>query len=93
MQLASFFGLATGGAATIAILWKVFRWLAKVSEGIKCQLRTDMLVVYYKCKDEKKIRQYDLQNFEKNFEAYTALGGNSFIKDIHAEVIKWEVIS
>lgn len=86
------FGYITGCAAAVTVVVKVIQWFLKVSEGIKCQLRTDMLEVYYKDKDTKQIRQYELQNFEKNFAAYTALGGNSFIKDIHAEVIKWEVV-
>lgn len=81
------------GSAVVAVVWRVVIWFLKIAEGIKCQLRTDMLSVYYKNKDSKQIRQYELQNFVKNFEAYTALGGNSFIKTIHKDVITWEVIS
>ena len=93
MTLAGYFGLVTGGSAAAVIAFKVIRWFVRIAEGIKCQLRTDMLAVYYRNKDRKQIRQYEKQNFVKNFEAYVALGGNSFIKDIHAEVVKWEVIS
>ncbi len=82
---------AIAGAATVAGRWlRTLRW---VVEGIRCQLRTDMLRVYYRHKDDKRIRQYEKENFEHNFRAYTALGGNSFIVDIHNEVKRWEVVS
>ena len=64
-----------------------------VSEGQRCQLRSDMLRTYYKHKDEKKIRQYELENFILMYKAYQALNGNSFVEKIYNEVIEWEVES
>lgn len=93
MSLAGVFGLVSGGAAAATIVYKVIKWVERITEGIKCQLRTDMLRVYYANKHDKKIRQYEMQNFIKNYEAYVALGGNSFIKQIYAEVKTWEVTS
>ena len=93
MALQPVFAWITAGAAAVVIIWRVFVWFYRIVEGIRCQLRTDMLTVYYKNKDAKEIRQYELQNFEKNFAAYTALGGNSFIMEIHKKVISWEVVS
>lgn len=61
--------------------------------GMKCQLRSDMLHIYYQYKDEKKIRQYELENFVYLYKAYKALRGNSFIDKIYKEVMKWEVIT
>lgn len=61
--------------------------------GVKCQLRSDMLHIYYEYKDEKKIRQYELENFVYLYKAYKALRGNSFIDKIYKEVMKWEVIT
>lgn len=65
----------------------------KQSEGIKCLLRGRMVNVYYKNKDTEKIRQYEYENFSAYYEAYKALGGNSFIDHIAKEVLEWEVIS
>lgn len=59
--------------------------------GMKCQLRSDMLHIYYQYKDTKKIRQYEIENFVYLYKAYKALGGNSFIDKIYKEVIQWEV--
>lgn len=61
--------------------------------GVKCQLRSDMLHIYYQYKDEKKIRQYELENFVYLYKAYKALRGNSFIDKIYKAVMKWEVIT
>jgi len=86
-------GVLTALAAGAGVLWKLWRSFEAVVEGIRCQLRSDMLRTYYRHKDDKCIRQYEMENFEHNFEAYTALGGNSFIKNVHEEVCSWEVIS
>lgn len=65
----------------------------KIRKGQLCQLRSDMLQIYYHNKDNKKIRQYELQNFLLLYEAYKALKGNSFIDTIKEEVITWEMIT
>lgn len=61
--------------------------------GMKCQLRSELLRIYYHNKDEEKIRQYEKENFILLYKAYKALKGNSFIDDICQEVRTWEVIS
>lgn len=62
-------------------------------EGLKCLLRAEMLQTYYANKNERKIRQYCYENFIACYDAYKALGGNSFIDHIHHEVSDWEVIT
>jgi len=93
MGLLEIFGLVTGGAAAFAVIWKIVKWFRNVTEGIRCQLRTEMLRIYYHNKDDETIRQYELENFIKNYTAYKALGGNSFIDDIYKMVITWKVIT
>ena len=77
----------------LTALWKVYEKFAAVVDGIRCQLRSEMLRMYYNHKDEGKIRQYEAENFEHNYAAYTALGGNSFISNVHEEVSSWEIVS
>lgn len=60
-------------------------------EGLKCLLRAEMLHTYYRHKNEGQIRQYALENFIACYNAYKALGGNSFIDRIDEEVREWEV--
>lgn len=61
--------------------------------GMKCQLRSDMLHIYYQYRETKQIRQYELENFVYLYKAYKALRGNSFIDKIYKEVMTWEVIT
>ena len=61
--------------------------------GMRCQLRSEMLRIYYHNQEDKKIRQYEKENFVYLYKAYKALKGNSFMDDIYKEVRAWEVIS
>lgn len=77
----------------IGIAVPVIVWVSRIVEGQRCQLRADMLSIYYKCKDTKKIRQYEAEHFDKCYHAYKALKGNSFIDEIYKKAHQWEVIS
>lgn len=65
--------------------------VVKIMNGQKCQLRSEMLQIYYHNKETGKIRQYEYENFVYLYEAYKALKGNSFIDKIYKEVQRWEV--
>jgi hypothetical protein len=65
----------------------------KISNGTKCQLRSEMLRIYYHNHQKGEIRQYEYENFVFLYEAYKALNGNSFIDKIYSEVKSWEIVS
>lgn len=65
--------------------------IATIQDGIKCQLRSELLRTYYHCQDTETIRQYELENFIALYNAYVALGGNSFIHKIFNEVMTYSV--
>ena len=71
----------------------VIVWAKRIIEGQRCQLRADMLRIYYANKDAKKIRQYEAEHFDKCYHAYKALKGNSFIDEIYKKAHTWEVIT
>ena len=75
----------------LVMMSPVFIAVFLVIQGIKCLLRSEMLRTYYNNKDDKKIRQYELENFIMLYKAYKALKGNSFIDRIYNEVMTWEV--
>lgn len=77
----------------LGVIVPVIVWVRKIADGTKCQLRSEMLRTYYHNKDTGKIRQYEYENFVHLYEAYKALGGNSFIDKIYEEVQSWEIIS
>lgn len=65
----------------------------KIKNGVKCQLRSEMLQIYYHNREKKIIRQYEYENFVYLYEAYKALKGNSFIDKIYKEIQEWEVVT
>lgn len=78
--------------ALIGILAPIITSNRKIANGQKCQLRSDMLHIYYKNKDKREIRQFELENFTLLYDAYKSLHGNSFIDIIRNEVVTWTVI-
>ena len=77
----------------IGIITPIIVKVNKISNGTKCQLRSEMLRIYYNHHETGKIRQYEYENFVFLYEAYKALNGNSFIDKIYSEVKTWEIVS
>lgn len=77
----------------VGVLVPIINAIKKISNGTKCQLRSEMLRIYYHNRESKVIRQYEYENFVYLYEAYKALKGNSFIDRIYKEVKSWEIVS
>lgn len=75
----------------LGVIIPIVKTMKKISDGTKCQLRSEMLRIYYHNKDTGKIRQYEYENFVFLYEAYKSLNGNSFIDKIYSEVKSWEI--
>lgn len=93
MNLTAWVALIGEIAVLVGVIAPVIVLIIKIINGQKCQLRSEMLQIYYHNKDTKKIRQYEKENFMMLYEAYKALRGNSFIDTIYEEVRKWETIT
>jgi hypothetical protein len=78
-------------SALAGVIIPVIISVKKIANGTKCQLRSEMLRIYYHNREAESIRQYELENFIMLYEAYKALKGNSFIDRIYKEVLSWEV--
>lgn len=81
-QLAAAAGIVLTG-------WRVF---VLIRRGQMCLLRTDITRTYYRNLADKKLRQYEFENVAQCYEAYKAMGGNSFVEHIYKEMQEWEVI-
>ncbi len=90
-EFATIAGCVTGGAAAIAIIYRIWKWSQNITEGIRCLLRSDMLHTYYKHATTGTIRQYEAEEFNKSYAGYKALDGNSFIDDVAEKVKSWEI--
>ncbi len=85
--------LITEIGVLFSILTPVIISVRKISNGTKCQLRSEMLRIYYGNCESEKIKQYEYENFVMLYEAYKALKGNSFIDKIYKDIQGWEIIS
>lgn len=93
MSIGNIVAIVTELVTLIGFIVGFVIWIRKLINGMKCQLRTDMLKVYYHNHESGKIRQYEYENFVFNYEAYKALKGNSFIDEIYEKIKKWEIVS
>lgn len=93
MTLTAICALIAEIGVLLGVLTPVIIAIRKISNGTKCQLRSEMLRIYHRHRESETIRQYELENFILLYEAYKALGGNSFIDKIYKEVLSWEVVT
>ena len=77
----------------LGVILPIIASVKKIANGTKCQLRSEILRIYYHNRDNGEIRQYEYENFIMLYEAYKALKGNSFIDKIYEEVHSWDIIT
>ena len=93
MNIATAVALLSEIVAFCGIIAPIIVCVRKIANGEKCQLRSEMLRIYYHNREREKIRQYEYENFVLLYDAYKALKGNSFIDKIYKEVQTWEIVS
>lgn len=77
----------------LGVLIPVIVAINQIANGTKCQLRSEMLRIYYHHHRSGEIRQYEYENFVFLYEAYKALKGNSFMDKIYTEIKSWDIVS
>ena len=92
MDLTTIATLVTEIGILLGVVTPVTISVRKISNGTKCQLRSEMLRIYYRHREDGEIRQYEYENFVMLYEAYKALKGNSFIDKIYGELQEWKII-
>lgn len=91
MDLTTIATLVAEIGVLVGVIVPVIVCIRKIAVGTKCQLRSEMLRIYYHNRDNEHIRQYEYENFVMLYEAYKALKGNSFIDKIYGEVKTWHI--
>lgn len=76
----------------ISVILPVIVSVRKIADGQRSLLRSEMLQIYYRNRENGIIHQYEYENFIYLYEAYKALKGNSFIDKIYSELKEWEII-
>jgi hypothetical protein len=91
MDITTIVTLITEIGVLFGVIVPVIAWIKKIANGQRCQLRNEMLRIYYQRKETGIIHQYEYENFVFLYEAYKALKGNSFIDKIYGEVQKYKI--
>lgn len=79
----------------ILLVKPVREWLfgiAQVKEGQRCLLRSEIVRIYYRHHDDRQLREHEFKNMEQCYQAYKALGGNSFVERIYEEMREWDIV-
>lgn len=79
-------------AFLIGIFGSVYVFTKSMIEATKCSLRNDILDIYDRCKDSKKITHYQLESIQYSSELYFKLKGNSFVHDVVDRVKNFDLI-
>ena len=66
--------------------------LESLREGLRCLLRAEIVRIYYRHNDDKKLKEFEYKTIQACYYAYKALKGNSFIDHIYKEMEEWEII-
>ncbi|MBR6558521.1 MAG: hypothetical protein IKT70_05860 [Clostridia bacterium] len=93
MNLTTIIALFTELGVLVAAIMPIIVSIKRIGTGTKCQLRSEMLRIYYRHKETGVLRQYEYENFVLLYEAYRALRGNSFIEKIYSEIKTWKIES
>ena len=93
MNISNLAALVTETGVLLATVAAVIATCRLLIRGLRCLMRSQMLETYYHNVESETIRQYELENFIKLYEAYKALKGNSFIDEIYKTVRTWKVIT
>ena len=79
-----------------ALVYRPVReWLfgfSDIKEGQRCLLRSEIVRIYYRHHDDRQFREYEFKNMKQCYNAYKALGGNSFVDRIEADMREWDIV-
>lgn len=69
-------------------------WLTKnekLDDALLCMLRDRITTLYYEKFTYAELRRYEFESLVRLYAAYKALGGNSYVDKLYAEMIEWHV--
>ena len=63
-----------------------------IKEGQRCLLRSEIVRIYYRHHADRQFQEYEFKNMKQCYNAYKALGGNSFVDRIEEEMREWDIV-
>ena len=80
--------LITAFFAEIGVIWA---FVQNINKSTKCTLRNDILDIYDRCKDSRKITRYQMQSIKYSYDRYKKLKGNSFVDEIMDRIRDFDI--
>ena len=59
-----------------------------MKDAYLCLTRNALTEIWHRAEEQGYICDWDRENFERMYSAYDALGGNSYIHEAHARILK-----
>ena len=78
-------------SSTLGVAGKLIKDSITQREATRSLLRTEMVKIYYKYRETKKMPYYIREAWFHNYASYKKLRGNSFVDDLKLEINEWEI--
>lgn len=70
----------------------LYAFVVNINKSTKCTLRNDILDIYDRCKEQRKITRYQLQSITYSYDRYKKLKGNSFVDEIIERIKDFDLV-
>lgn len=76
----------------ISILGTLISFIIAMINATKCTLRNDILEIWDRCRDSKKITRYQLESYVSSRDLYFKLKGDGFVHQLDKKIEEFEII-
>lgn len=76
----------------ISILGTLIGFFVAMIKATKCTLRNDILEIWDRCKDDKKITRYQLESYISSRDLYFKLKGDGFVHQLDKKIQDFEIV-
>jgi hypothetical protein len=76
----------------VSILGTLIGFFLAMVRATKCTLRNDILEIWDRCKDDKKITRYQLESYISSRDLYFKLKGDGFVHQLDKKIQDFEIV-
>lgn len=75
-----------------SILGTMIGFIIAMINATKCTLRNDILEIWDRCKDSKKITKYQLESYISSRDLYFKLKGDGFVHQLDKRITEFKIV-
>ena len=76
----------------VSILGTLIGFIIAMINATKCTLRNDILEIWDRCKNDKKITRYQLESYISSRDLYFKLKGDGFVHQLDKKIQDFEIV-